>query len=43
MKKDRQALVIHCFFKEDGETLPDLIAQSLRLFIERNLQIQAKI
>lgn len=43
MKKDGQVLVVHCFFTEEGEKLPELIAEYLRLFIERNLQNRAKI
>lgn len=38
VKKDRQELTVHCFFTEEGENLQELISQSLRLFIERNLQ-----
>ena len=43
MKKDGQKLTVHCFFTEEGEKLPELIAGCLRLFIERNLQNWAKI
>ena len=43
MKKDGQVLVVHCFFTEEGEKLPELVRQSLRLFIERNLRNMAKI
>lgn len=43
MKKDERVLVDHCFFTEKGEKLPELVRQSLRLFIERNLRNMAKI
>lgn len=43
VKKDGQVPVVHCFFTEEGEKLPELIAECLRLFIERNLQNGAKI
>ena len=42
MKKDGQVLVVHCFFTEEGEKLPELMAEYLRLFIERNLPNRAK-
>ena len=38
MKKDGQLLVCSCFFAEEGEKLPELIAECLRHFIERNLK-----
>lgn len=38
MKKDGQELKVHCFFTEEGENLQELISQSLRFFVERNLQ-----
>ncbi|MDO4314903.1 MAG: hypothetical protein Q4C45_03935 [Oscillospiraceae bacterium] len=41
MKKDGQELAVHCFFTDEGENLQELISQSLRLFIERNLQNSA--
>ncbi len=43
VKKDGQVPVVHCFFTEEGEKLPELIAEYLRLFIERNLQNGAKV
>ena len=43
MKKDGQELTVHCFFTEEGEKLPELVRQSLRLFIERNLRNMVKI
>lgn len=43
MKKDGQKLTVHCFFAEEGEKLPELVRQSLRLFIEKNLRNAAKI
>lgn len=43
VKKDGQVPVVHCFFTEEGEKLPELMLESLRLFIERNLQNNAKI
>ena len=43
MKRDGQPPVVHCFFTEEGEKLPELLLQSLRLFIERNLQNQPQI
>ena len=43
MKKDGRVLVDHCFFTEKGEKLPELVRQSLRLFIEKNLRNTAII
>ena len=43
MKKDGRVPVVHCFFTEEGEKLPELVRQSLRLFIERNLRNAAII
>ncbi len=43
MKKDGQALTVRCFFAERGEKLPELLARSFRIFLERNLQNQAEI
>ena len=43
VKRDGQPPVVHCFFTEEGEKLPELLLQSLRLFIERNLQNQPQI
>lgn len=43
VKKDGRVLVVHCFFTEEGEKLPELVRQSLRLFIERNLRNMVKI
>lgn len=43
MKKDGQVPVVHCFFTEEGEKLPKLLAECLRLFIERNLRNAAEI
>lgn len=43
VKKVGQMPVVHCFFTEEGETLPELIMQSLRLYIEKNLQNMVKI
>ena len=38
MKKDKKNLTVRCFFAEEGENLQELISQSLRLFIEKNLR-----
>jgi hypothetical protein len=38
MKRDGQELAVHCFFPEEGQELQELILQSLRFFIARNLQ-----
>ena len=43
MKKDGLAPIVHCFFTEEGEKLPELLMQSLQFFIERKLQDQPKI
>lgn len=43
VKKDGRVPVVHCFFTKEGEKLPVLLEQSLRLFVERNLQNKAKI
>ena len=43
MKKDRREMLVHCFFTEKGEKLPEQVRQSLRLFIEKNLRNIAKI
>ena len=43
VKKDGRVPVVHCFFTEEGEKLPELLAQLLRLFVERNLRNAAKI
>ncbi len=37
MKKGGQTPVVHCFFTEEGEKLPELIIKSLQLFIMKNL------
>ena len=42
-EKDGRVPVVHCFFTEEGEKLPELVRQSLRLFIERNLRNTAII
>ncbi len=41
MKKNGQELIVHCFYTEEGEDLRELVLQSLRFFIERNLQEHA--
>lgn len=38
VKKDKKNLTVRCFFAEEGENLQELISQSLRLFIEKNLR-----
>ena len=43
VKKDGRKLTVHCFFTDEGEDLQELISQSLRFFIERNLRNVAKI
>ena len=43
VKRDGQVPVVHCFFTAGGEKLRELVRQSLRLYIERNLQNAAKI
>ena len=41
VKKNGQELIVHCFYTEEGEDLRELVLQSLRFFIERNLQEHA--
>lgn len=41
VKKDTQEITVYCFFTEEGETLPELIAGCLRLFTTKNLQDMA--
>ena len=43
VKKDGRVPIVHCFFTEEGEKLPELVRRSLRLFIERNLRNAAEI
>ena len=43
VKKDGRVPIVHCFFTEEGEKLPELIAECLWLFIEKNLQNRDKI
>ena len=43
MKKEGRVPVVHCFFTEEGEKLPELVRQSLMLFIQRNLRNAAEI
>ena len=38
LKNQGQDRIIHCYFTEEGEHLQELIWQSLRAFIKRNLQ-----
>lgn len=37
MKKDMRDLTVICAFTENGENLRELLLQSLRSFIERNV------
>ena len=37
MKKDARDIKVLCFFTENGENLQELIRQSLRSFIEKNV------
>ena len=38
MGKSGQTLLVHYFFAEEGEKLPELLLRSFRLFLERKLQ-----
>lgn len=43
VKNKKQELTVQCFFAKEGEKLPELIMQSLRLYIESNLPKCGKI
>ncbi len=37
LEKHKQDIPVHCYFAEEGECAEDLILESFRTFIDRNL------